>query len=129
MLVKMRSLSCSIFRPSDRLLAEDADVFGDAALGERLGLLDPVVALDAAVEGEIAVDPVALGLLPGSDLREGEDAQRMQDALDLRADAGDQLEIVDRGRPVDTGRTVLILQRRFCRLCRRRLGFRRLEGI
>src|SRR6185312_3439205 len=101
-----------MFRPSDRLLAEDADVFGDTALGERLGLADPVVAVDAAVEGQIAVHPLALGLLPGRHLREGEDAQRMQRGLYLRAYTRDQLEIVDRSRPVDAGRTVLVLERR-----------------
>ena len=64
---------------------------------------------------EIAVDPVALGLLPGRDLREGEDAERVQDALDLRADARDQLEIVDRRRLVDAGRAVLVARATVCR--------------
>ena len=61
-----------------RLLAENLDVFRFAALGQRLGLLDPVVALDAATEIQIAIDPFALGLLPRRDLREGVDADLVQ---------------------------------------------------
>src|SRR5690606_5271556 len=120
MLVKMRSLSWSIFRSSDRLLAEHADVLRDAALGERLGLLDPVVALDAALEVQVAVDPLALGLLPAGDLGEGIDAERMQDALDLRADARDQLEVVDSRRLLDRGRAIAVLEDRAALVAARR---------
>jgi hypothetical protein len=70
-------------------------------LASALACLDPVVALDAALEIQIAVDPFALRLLPPGDLREGEDAEFVQDAGDLRADAGDKLQVV-RGR--GTGR-------------------------
>src|SRR5690606_41270690 len=110
MLVKLRSLSWSIFRSSDRFLAEDADVFRDTTLCERLGLLDPVLAFDAAVETQISVDPVTFGFLPRRNLREGVDAEFVQDLLILRADAGDKLEIVHHGRPFDPLGAVLVIE-------------------
>src|SRR5690606_31641688 len=111
MLVKMRSLSCSIATPSPRLLAKDADVLGFAALGERLGLLHPFLALYPALEAQVAVDPVALGLLPRGDLRPGVDAELVEQALVARADAGDHLEIVGLLRLLDAGRPVRIVER------------------
>src|SRR5690606_13763028 len=51
-------------RTSYRLLAEDADIFLDAAPGQRVCLSHPVVALDAAPEVQVAVDPGALLVLP-----------------------------------------------------------------
>src|SRR5262245_66263824 len=106
----MRSLSCSMLRPSDRLFAKDADVLGNATLGERLGLLHPRFALDSALDVQVAVDPLALCRLPGSDLHEGVDSERMQCALDLRAYARNQLQIVSRGRFFDSSGPVSVAQ-------------------
>src|SRR5690606_16734470 len=89
-----------------------ADIFRFAAFGERLGLLDPVVAVNAALEIQISVDPFAFGRLPGSNLREGEDAELVQRALNLRTDAGDQLQIVQRNGTFDAGRAIRVVERR-----------------
>jgi hypothetical protein len=50
MLVKMRSLSASIIQFLYRGFLPNTFVFVLAALGQGLGLLDPVLALDAALE-------------------------------------------------------------------------------
>src|SRR5690606_7518172 len=107
----MRSWSFSMSHPLPRLLAEDFDIFGFAALGQRLGLPDPVVALDAALEVQVAIDPLTLGLLPAGNLGEGVDAELMQNALDLRADAGDQLQVVESGGLVYALRAICIVER------------------
>ena len=92
----IRSLS---IQPSARKFAEDLDVFGLAALGQGLGLLDPFLALDAAVEIELRVQPVALGLLEVGDLPPCPDAEPVELLLDLRSDAGNRLEVVGLIRP------------------------------
>src|SRR5690606_1943436 len=107
----MRSWSFSMSHPLPRLLAEDFDIFGFAAPGQRLGLPDPVVALDATFEIQVAVDPFAFRHLPAGNLAEGVDAEFMQDALDLRTDAGDQLQVVERGGLVDALRAICIVER------------------
>lgn len=76
-----------MLHPLPRLLAEDPDILGFATLGERLGLLDPLIAFDAALEIQITIHPVALGLLPAGNLRIGEDAELVKRAFDLRANA------------------------------------------
>src|SRR4051812_10366102 len=105
MLVKMRSLSVSIGQSLPRLLAEDTNILGFTAIGQGLGLTHPIVAIDAALEIQVAIHPFAFILLPRSHLPKGVDAQAVQDALDLRTNAGDQLEVIGSGRLVDTLRT------------------------
>src|SRR5690606_15432508 len=104
-----------------RLLAEDADVFGLSALGERLGLLDPVVALDAALEVQIAVHPFTLVLLPRSHLLEPVDAEPVQDRLVFGADAGDKLQVVGLRRLLHADWAIRRIERRLC-LGQRRPG-------
>ena len=50
-------------------------------------LLDPFVAVDAARKRQITVDPVTLIFFPGGDLRKLENAQLVQNAFNLRANA------------------------------------------
>src|SRR5690606_18920064 len=111
-LVKMRSLSCSIFLSSARLLAEDALIFGDTALGQRLGLLHPVLALDPSLKAQIGIHPFPLDLGPGCDLGVGVDAEIVEDALDPRAHAGDHLQVVRPFRALYPLRPCLVASRR-----------------
>ena len=87
-----------------RLLAEDLYVFGLAALAERLGLAHPVIAFDTAAEIQVAIDPGTLGFLPSRNLRVSVDAEPVERFFDLRADAGDQLQVVRLLRPCHAGR-------------------------
>src|SRR5690606_15360663 len=84
-----------------------------AATGQYLGLLHPVFTLDAAAETQMIVDPGALLRAPCCDLHIGIDAQLMQDALDLRADARNQLQIIRLIRTHDANRTIDIADRLF----------------
>ena len=67
---------------------------GRAARGEDLGLRHPFLAINASGKGEIAANPENIVMRPCRDLREMPDAEPVQSALVLRADAADALEIV-----------------------------------
>ncbi len=88
-----------------RLLAEDLDIFGFTALGQRLGLTNPVIALDPALEIQITVDPVALGLFPGGNLGKGINAKPVQNTFQLGANSRDQFQIIRPGGLFDRCRT------------------------
>src|SRR3546814_1099783 len=75
----------SIFRFEPRLVAA----------GEIAGLIDPIVADDAAREiAELRVDRRDIGVGPAGDLFEAGDAEALEQGDELRADALEQLQIV-----------------------------------
>src|SRR6202008_3692881 len=66
---------------------------GGAAGCQDARLLDPVLALDAALEIERLADAVDVGGGPVGDLLVGDDAHGVEPVLDQHADAADALEI------------------------------------
>src|SRR6056297_3786398 len=74
------AISCYSFRPS--------------ALGQLFGLVDPALALDPALEGQLFIHISNIGLGPRRDLRESGDAGFLQFLLKCGANARQLLEIV-----------------------------------
>ena len=72
--------------------------FGGAAGGQDARLLDPILALDAALEVERLADAVDVFGGPVGDLLVGGDLHRIQLLLDQHADAADALEVLRRRR-------------------------------
>src|SRR5690349_20267347 len=80
------------------------------AFGQKLRLLGPFLAHDAAVELQMIVDPGSLFFGPGSQLVEVEESQSVQGLFIFGPDAADTLEIV--GSALSRGSNAL-------RTCRR----------
>jgi hypothetical protein len=66
------------------------------AAGQSARLLDPAFARDAALVGQIALDPGDVLASPGCDLVEVVDAERVERALHARIDAVDEAQVVAR---------------------------------
>ena len=75
-------------------------VVGDAALGQHLRLLDPVLPVDAVCEAEGLADALDVGLHPGRDLLVAVNAQLVEAGLRLGVDLANALEVL-RGRHGD----------------------------
>jgi hypothetical protein len=64
------------------------------AVSQKLALRDPFFALDAALEAQVLINPVHFVLAPVGNLVEVEETKPMQGFLQLRTDAGDDLQVV-----------------------------------
>ena len=73
---------------------DTAREFRVLALAEQLGLLDPFLARDASVKGEIGFGGLDVGLLPGADLVEVEDAVIVELLLVDRTDTLDAGQVI-----------------------------------
>jgi hypothetical protein len=76
---------------------------GDAALGQHLRLLDPVLPVDAVGEAEGVADALDVGLHPGRDLLVAVNAQLVEAGLCRGVDQANALEVL-RGRHGDGSR-------------------------
>ena len=95
--------------------------------GAARGLRDPAVAADAARKlGELGVDLVDVALAPARDLPIRGHAQTLQHAFQHRADADDELQVVERVRSVEQWwqRVVFEVHHEFAIACRLRLRIR-----
>ncbi|EGE55707.1 hypothetical protein RHECNPAF_8900124 [Rhizobium etli CNPAF512] len=124
--VRNRTGICSVRPPplrrsallSGRLIRPDISFPSAAPPCQNFRLAGPVVAADAAVETELGVKPGDVLVAPAGDLGKAANALGVQHLLQLRADTGDQLEIIGLRSP----RRRFCLHDRFWLACRRRLA-------